>query len=247
MRRTIQAMALLLALAGAAGAQMPGMGAGPRSIDSNPMALLQRPEVQRHLGISLRQRNALYEMMQGQGQKMQATMMQMQQSMRNLSPQERQARAAEMQQTMQSQASQWQGELTEQIKGILKPDQIIRLHELDLQWRGALCLADPKVGDAVKLGAERRQPIAKLVTDFQQTMQQTVRDAMQEWMQNGGPRSGEQPPIADPTSPARRKIEAARKAGDAAAVKLLTAEEAARWKAAQGEPFIFRKDVAPRS
>src|SRR5258708_14439064 len=111
------------------------------------------------------------------------------QAIRNL-PQEEQR--AKMQAFMEANRAQmmaemqaWQGELNEKVKAILRPAQIKRLGELDLQYRGPLALADQKIANQVKLSGEHKSEIAKIYGDFQGAQQQQMQEFFQKMRENG--------------------------------------------------------------
>jgi hypothetical protein len=256
------AVTLTLGLAVAASAQ--GLGGrfgggfggpgGGSPLVSDPTGLLMRPEVQNEIHLDLKQKNALADLIDQSQADAQQRMRQTRQgidfrSLGNLSPQERQQRLAEIQAQMQAAMNVFQGELNDKIKAILKPDQVTRLHQLDLQRRGPLSMADPKVAQEVKLTPEHRTEVGKIFNQCQQETQKVMQDAFQQMreqiQQNGGLQPGQAPPIPDFTSkqsPIRRKMEKSKKDAEDQALGLLSDDEKAGWKQAIGAPFKFRPD-----
>jgi len=235
------------------GAGGPG---GPNPLMSNTLGLLQRPEVENELHIDMNQRNAIDDLQNSSRDAMQQRMQQIFQSISidfqsigSLSPEERQQKMQGLQAQMEAARTAFQGELNDQVKKILKPAQLKRLHQLDLQRRGPLSMADPKVADELKLSPEHRVAIAKIGNDYQQETGQVMRDAFQQMheqiQQNGGSQPGEPPPFPDFTSkqsPYRQKLDKIRKGDETKVMALLSDDENAAWKAAIGAPFTFRPD-----
>jgi hypothetical protein len=258
---TFTAAATTLGTATPAGAQGPGggfgrgggmgFGGGPMGgnnpLQSNPMGLLQRVEVQKELGLSVRQKEQITELQTGSRDLARQRMGQVFQgqdfrNMRNLSPEERRAKMQELQPQIQSAMAAFQGELNDKMKEILKPEQMTRLHQLDLRRRGPLSLADAKVADEIKLTPANRTEVAKIVADYQQQSGEVMRAAFE-----AARASGQFPDFQSRLSPVKQKMDKTRKAAEEKVVALLSDEEKAAWDAAQGEPFTFRTDpIVPR-
>lgn len=214
---------------------------------SNPMGLLMRPEVQSEIRLSLKQRRALAALQE----EAQITMREQiaanfRQDLRNLTPEERRQRIQELRNGFTAQMSPFQGELNPKVKAILKEEQIQRLHELDLQYRGPLALADSRVAEEVKLSPESRSEIAKIASEYQQEAQKTIQQAMQEWREKGGLQVAPFPDFQNRLSPVGRKLHEARKNAEEDILSVLTPEEQYRWKDAQGKKFTFRSDSSLR-
>ena len=226
-------------------------GGGPMGnnnpLQSNPMGLLQRVEVQKELGLSVRQKEQITELQTGSRTLMRQRMGQIFQgqdfqNMRNLSAEQRRAKMQELQPQMQSAMASFQGELNDKMKEILKPEQMTRLHQLDLQRRGPLSLADAKVAEEIKLTPANRAEVAKIVADYQQQTGEVMRAAFE-----GARASGQFPDFQSKLSPIKQKMDKTKKAAEAQVVALLSDQEKAAWTAAQGEPFTFRADpIQPR-
>jgi len=223
-----------------------GFGGGPMGannpLQSNPMGLLQRVEVQKEPGLSVRQKEQITELQTGSRDLMRQRMGQVFQgqdfqNMRNLSREERQAKMQEMQPQIQAAMAAFQGELSDKTKEILTPEQMTRLHQLDLQRRGPLSLADAKVADEIKLTPANRTEVAKIVADYQQQSGEITRAAFE-----SARASGQSPDFQSKLSPVKQKMDKTKKTAEASVVALLSEEERAAWTAAQGDPFTFRAD-----
>ncbi len=228
-----------------------GFGGGPMGnnnpLQSNPMGLLQRVEVQKELGLSVRQKEQITELQTGSRDMVRQRMGQVFQgqdfqNMRNLSPEQRQAKFQELQPQIQSAMASFQGELNDKMKEILKPEQMTRLHQLDLQRRGPLSLGEAKVADEIKLTPANRTEVAKIVADYQQQTGEVMRTAFE-----GARTSGQFPDFQSKLSPVKQKMDKTKKTAEASVVALLSDDEKAAWAAAQGDPFTFRADpIQPR-
>jgi hypothetical protein len=227
------------------------------------MGLLARPEVQSEIHLDLRQKAALAELQGAAPAQMREQMRQNMQQLQGLTPEQRTAKLQELGATLRAQTQQMQGELTKKVEEILRPNQIARLHELDLQYRGAVALADAKVAEDAKISPEHRVSIAKINGDYQAKVQELVQEFMADMRDRGvGPGN---PPGAGPApgqrrvsqagpadfqsmfAPVQKKIDVLKKDADEKALAALDDEEKKRWTALQGEPFTFRKDTQNRN
>ncbi len=144
---------------------------------SAEMALLTRPDVQRTLMLTVKQKDALAELQNNAGEQFRQRMAQNFQDLRNMTPEERRAQRDQFRDRMQDTITQVTGELNKQAEAILKPDQVQRLRELDLQWRGPLALNDPKVAEAMALEPEQKEKLAALLQEFRQAQQKAMQTA----------------------------------------------------------------------
>jgi hypothetical protein len=235
----------------------PGFGAQSMSVPglvdpmkANPMGLLQRPEVQSEIGLDLRQKHALAALEDKSRTEAQQTSQLRSQALdrrqyQNMTPEQRRARLQELNAQIQSASQPAQGELTPQIKEILKPEQIKRLTQLDWQRRGPLALADAKLAADVPLSAEHRQAIQQIVQSYQQQQGEVVRGAFETMRESARQGQPSRPPdFTSPLSPLRQKLTKVRKASEQQALDTLSPEEKAKWQEAQGDPFTFRTDRA---
>ncbi len=240
-------------------APMPSFG-GVNPIQSHTMELLQREEVKRELHITLKQRQAMDEATNSSQQQLATQFSQLRnnpdmQKIRSLPPEQRQQAMQEFMQAnvqqMVAQYQSWQGEITEKVKQILKPEQIKRLNELDLQYRGSMAMADPRVAERVKLSSESRNQVARIHGDYQAKTQQMRQEFYQQMRDANAPNTGQaprgqlgqvRPPVQTNTMQIQQKLDAAKKDAEEKVVAFLSPEEKQNWIAAQGERFTFRKD-----
>lgn len=194
-------------------------------------ALVMRPEVQNELRLSLQQKNALAEAFPSgprMGVRVQA---------------EGGGSEEEMRKKIQEQVAAQFAAMDDKLKEILKPEQTKRLRELDLQWRGPVALADGRIADEVRLSAEHRAEIGKIVSEYNRKRFEILRETAQ--VSTDGNRQAivlRAPESESPLSPRRKQLDAARKDAEVQILAVLSGEERAPWKSAQGAPFVFRKD-----
>jgi hypothetical protein len=134
---------------------------------------------------------------------------------------------------------------------VLRPKQIKRLRELDLQYRGLLALSDKKVADELKATQEQRgvaDAALKAYMDEQlKALQPVMNQAAQigqQAAQNGGqPPANFNPQAIQKTVNDAMNSDALKKARSAAEAKIkasLTADQLDQWKKMLGEKFVFR-------
>ncbi|MGC8669245.1 MAG: hypothetical protein ACP5VE_14135 [Chthonomonadales bacterium] len=213
---------------------------------SHVMELLARPDVQVGIHLDMKQRAALDEF---QGQAQQAVAQQMAQFFQEMRQNRSQGIPPDRNtffQQIQEQRTAAQAKAAGNLPQILHPEQMARLHELDLQWRGVLALGDAKVAEEAHIGAEHRSAIQKLAEEYRAKSRELRMQFFQN-MRNAWRNGANQPPsqvVNGPTTLAAldRADLAARKEYEAKALAILSAEEKARWMKIQGEPFTFRAD-----
>ncbi len=231
---------------------------------SAEMALLTRPDVQRTLMLTVKQKDALAELQNNAGEQFSQRMAQNFQDLRNMTPEERRAQRDQFRDRMQDTITQVTGELNKQAEAILKPDQVQRLRELDLQWRGPLALNDPKVAEAMALEPEQKEKLAALLQEFRQAQQkamQTAFAAMRPPQPPAPNADGSTPPPAPQARPnpmemqarfraaqqqVEQQMEKVRKGLSEKALAVLTDEQRQRWQTLQGKPFLFRNLEMPQ-
>lgn len=231
-------------------------GGGPASAFqpvSNLRGLLRRSEVQHEISLDLKQKNAITaleeEAQNAIRQRIQDAMQGRNAQIRYMSQdQRRQWLLQQQQQLAQAEAAAQQtvGDLDGRVRAILRPDQLTRLHELDLQKRGPLSLGDSTVATELKLTSQTRTAESRILFDYQNSVRTLVSDATVAALQNGDPRQGNLADFTSKMSPLRKKLEANRADAEKRALDILTDEEKEAWTKAQGKPFHFRPDpIAP--
>jgi hypothetical protein len=221
---------------------------------SAAMNLVQRPDVQQHLQLSFKQKQALADLQSNARQEFMQKMRENFQNLRNLTPQQRREQSQQLGQQMREAVTNFTGELDKKAEAILTPAQQKRLRELDLQWRGPLALGDPKLAEEMQLTPQQRSSVNTTVQEFRQTQMKAMQQLFAAFRPNrgapgpdGGAANAPQPP--QPPNPeeiqnrriaVEKDVAKARKAASDKALSLLTPEQAQHWQALQGKPFLFR-------
>lgn len=142
----------------------------------------------------------------------------------------------------------------------LRAEQLRRLHQLDLQWRGPLALVDSKLAEELELSLEQRQKVQELYHEYRATQGKIMSEAMKEFTetqesndsQDGSerrsvavririPNEKEMTPKQKALFEKRDKdIEQARKAQGEKALAVLNDAQKQKWQSLQGRKFTFR-------
>ncbi|MBM3495989.1 MAG: hypothetical protein FJX72_16950 [Armatimonadetes bacterium] len=202
--------------------------------------LIRRSDVQGALRLGMRQRSAINETL---NQQQPGRVMVSVRADQNSTPDS-------LRQQADDQIRAQIGDRDGQIKAVLKAEQWERLLQLDLQWRGPLALADPKVAARVELSGETRSLIAPVATVYNATKSEVMASLAQrhEDVSPDGSRRSiamrlNTSELDKPMSPARKKLEKAKREAEDEILGALTPDEKRRWKSACGEPFTFRSDI----
>lgn len=137
------------------------------------------------------------------------------QKLRDLSDDERREKMQELIQTRDA-------ELQKGLSSILKPEQVKRFRQIELQQAGSNALMMPRVQDALKLTDEQKSKLREVNEELGESM----RDAFQGFQSD---RQGTMKKLADLRKQATEK-----------AANVLTAEQKSSWKEMTGEPFEVR-------
>ena len=162
---------------------------------SNTSNLLTRSDVRNELMLNGRQTEALTDLQNGFPAAMRQQMRDAFQKMRdelgganpqNMSPEERQQFGEQMRTTRQEAQFAVMADQDKKAEALLTPAQLKRLHELDLQWRGPLALADAKTNEKLNLTPEQQTKFTAMLKEFR-AKQQEARGGM---LGGGGGRAG---------------------------------------------------------
>jgi Spy/CpxP family protein refolding chaperone len=118
-------------------------------------------------------------------------------------------------------------ELRRNLSEILKPEQIKRFQQIQIQTAGINAFAMPDVRETLKLSTEQQSQLRELAQD--------QGEAMRDIFQSAG----------EDREEAMRKITALRKQGMEKAMAILTSEQKETWKDMTGEPFEVRFEGGP--
>jgi hypothetical protein len=233
-------------------------GGGIDPTHSNAMQLLQRNDVRNEIVLDLKQQNALEDLRTKSQQEFQTTLRtNIQESIKALQNVPQDQQQAQIQDRMDQFATTmqtFQGDLDKRTEAILRPKQVKRLHELDLQWRGPLAFSDPKVAEALKLTPEQSGKVSAILKEFMDLQQKALTQAM---VPAPNPNDSAQP---QPTTPQERmqqmqkkvyaathtrEMEKSKKQDEAKLLDLLTPAQKEPWTTMLGTTFVFRKTEVP--
>jgi Spy/CpxP family protein refolding chaperone len=224
------AAAVLAAGVSAATAQPPGggrggFGGGMMGGGAGPAQLVASKTVQTALKLTDEQVGKLKEWGQEFGRKQFEGMRERFQELQGMEPAERQAKMAG-----------WQAEASEkaykELAEVLKPEQVARMKQIEVQVAGPRAFTMPEVAKALKLTDDQKDKLK----DAQQAMQREVFELMQE----AGFRPGERPDPAK-MQEVNKKRAGLEKEFMAKAREALTAEQQDAWKGVIGEPVDVAK------
>jgi hypothetical protein len=112
-------------------------------------------------------------------------------------------------------------EINKSLKDVFTADQLKRLKQLDVQWRGVSAFMDPEIQKSLKLSEQQTAKLKAINNDVGAEMTKARKD-------------GKAPP-----KEAMTKMEELRRDGVKKATATLNAEQLKAWKELTGEPFEF--------
>ena len=183
--------------------------------DAGSLMYLRSEQVQKELNLTEEQK----EKAQALGERLREQMRERFSGMRDLSEEQRRERFQEMQQDAAKRAE----EMRKEVAGILKPEQLKRLRQIELQQQGAAALMRPEVAENLGLTADQKEKLEQIG--------RSSREKMQELFQGGRERSEEQ------RGQAREKVQQLRQEGEKEAMAVLTAEQKEKLRDMMGKPF----------
>jgi hypothetical protein len=230
-------------------AQRSSTLAGGSPTMSYEKTLLRREDVQNELYLYSLQKEVLTEFVNQTPGQMAARAIQYMPPIKyvditKLSEEERKQWVAEIGRQAAEQAKKFMEDERREVRSVLRPEQQKRLHELDLQWRGILALADSRVADEINLSSENRKRIAETVADFEVQRINLISRASQEHKKNGGSQQEFMNDFDNSKSPLYQKRQVLLQEFEEKVINLLSDAEKERWRTALGKPFIF-SDESP--
>jgi Spy/CpxP family protein refolding chaperone len=141
---------------------------------------------------------------------------------KDLSQEERQAKMREL-------MTKGQADMDKALGDILKPEQLKRIHEIQVQTAGAMGLTMGRVGDKLKLTDDEKQKIRDLNQEVGQQMREIFSSAQ------------------DDREGAMKKMTALRKETLAKALKVLTADQKNAYDELAGKPFEIKMEPPRRN
>lgn len=199
-----------------------GMGRGGMGM------LLQVEQVQKEIKLTEDQKAELKKLNDAAREEFRKAM----EEFRDLSPEEARQKFQENREKYQQQAQQRAKEMTEKLGQILKPEQMTRLNQIEMQLAGVQVLQRPEVQE--KLG----------LTDDQKSQLKTIQEEMQSKMQELFPRrgddEGERPSreeMRERMQQAWQKMAELRQETEKKCKAVLTDEQRPKLVELMGEPF----------
>ena len=219
-RMPLLSLGLVALIAAPAAAQrgpgmMMGMGGG------GAVQLLMAPPVQEELALSDEQVEQVTTLAEDFREQMRTRMQEARAELQQLSQQERFERFEAMVREMDAEAR-------EQLREVLKPEQLHRLMQIRLQQAGVMALGEPPVRERLKLSDEQSKKIDEILASFRSDLQSMMQEARQQ----------QTPPDPEKFLELRRKHREE-------ALAVLTDEQKASLEELQGEPFELPPPPGP--
>jgi delta 1-pyrroline-5-carboxylate dehydrogenase len=207
--KAAMAFGLVAILAGPALAQ-GGRGGGGYGggFGGGPANLIANPAVQKELKMDEAQVEKATKLSTETREKM----MSLREQLQDVPQEERMAKQQELAKPINDAAMKTVAEF-------LKPEQLTRLHQIELQQRGVQALVDPAVAKKLSITSEQETKVKSIMTDMQSEMREIMeasRDDRQAGMQ---------------------KQQALRKETLTKVMALMTDDQKKTWKDMTGEPF----------
>lgn len=258
----LSALALVLGVSAPQAQAQRGGGSAVRNLGrmldpgaSSVRTLLKRDDVKTEIALSQRQSEQLEEI----AGKAQAEARQKSQgnlpdpaaalgSLKDLSDEERNAKMQEMAQKQrearQANESAISAEVDDKVETVLRKEQVARLHQLDLQWRGPLALSDKKVADRFNLTQEQRGKLTALLSEYRKSQTEMFTNSFAAFKPapNTPPQRLDKDAIEAKLMEMQTNLDKVRTAQADKVLALLTDEQKTAWNAAQGTKFPFRKN-----
>jgi len=213
--KALVAFGLVAALSGPAMAQgrggFGGMGGGP-------VGLLGNPGVQKELKLD----SAQVEKATALATETREKMMGLRDQLTGLEGQELMTKRQELARPINEQAMK-------SASAFLKPEQVKRLHQIELQQRGANALNDPVVAKKLGVTDEQATKVKSILADSQSEMRELFQSA------------------GDDRQAAMAKVQTLRKETNAKVMALMTDDQKKTWKEMTGEPFEITFQPRPNN
>ena len=183
-----------------------------------PAGLLGNPSVQKELKLDESQIEKSTALAAATREKM----MGLRDQLTDLQGQERMTKQAELAKPINEEA-------LKTASAFLKPEQVKRLHQIELQQRGANALTDPAIAKKLSVTEEQTAKVKTILADQQSEMQE-IRSAAGNDFQAAMP-----------------KIQALRKETNTKVMALMTDDQKKTWKEMTGEPFEITYQPRPNN
>jgi Spy/CpxP family protein refolding chaperone len=208
LRHSMLVLGAAALLASPALAQPQGGGRGMGMGRVVGMQILRAPAAHAELGLSEDQIQKFTAL----GEELGGSMMEKMQGLRDLPPEERQAKSAAL-------MTEIEKEIAGKVKEVLDPKQMERFQQIRLQALGVQAFSTPAVIDGLKITEAQQDKIKGLITELESNTREAFQDAQGDFRAAG------------------EKITALRKEAFERVVKELSDEQKAAWKELSGKPF----------
>jgi hypothetical protein len=175
-----------------------------------PVSLLGNPSVQKELKLDESQITKATELATATREKMMA----FRDQLTDLQGQERATKQAELAKPVNEEA-------LKSAAAFLKPEQVKRLHQIELQQRGARALSDPVVAKKLGITEEQTTKVKSIMSDMQSEMREIQQAA------------------GDDRQAAMQKMQALNKETNTKVMALMSEDQKKTWKEMTGEPFAI--------
>lgn len=209
-------------------AQRSIMLAGGSPAMNYSRVLLKRADVQKELALDAQQKEVLAKLLNQSPEEITVRSMREMppvkyQDISKLSGEEREKWESEIGRAAGAQAVKFMNEQRREVEAVLRSDQLKRLNEIDLQWRGLLALVNQNLSDKLKISPEHYKIVSEIVADFEVKRIDLLDDSDYA------------------NSPLYRKREMLLYITEQKILAVLSDEEKANWSQAIGKPFNFEK------
>jgi hypothetical protein len=214
-------------------------------------ALLKRIDVAQEIRLNARQREALDAAEKNQQETRQSQLKQgiqvLTQDLQGKSQDEIRFTMTERAQKMQEQVKTFADARMKALASVLKPDQLARLKELDLQYRGPMAMGVNEVADQATLTKEQTSVIAGVLKEYRQEVNKNLNFGVRTISFKPGSAPAASPPASPPNSEemrvklvkADKEIRKSRLTLSAKALATLPSQQRAQWSKLSGKPFEF--------
>jgi Spy/CpxP family protein refolding chaperone len=202
-----------------------GPGGGPMGRIGMLLRLMANEQVQKELNLTDDQKTKLTQL----GEKLRESFRSQMAGMENLSREERQAKFRENMEKMQKEAEAKVPEIMGQVAQILKPEQLIRAKQIQLQLEGAEALQRPEVAEAIGLSDEQKKKLESLAEEGRKKIGEMFEAGRSQGQQgqDGG---------RERFAGMREKMDKMRQEGQQQAMAVLTADQKTKLAEIMGKP-----------
>jgi len=212
-------------------------------------ALLKRIDVASEIHLNARQREALEaaetNQQEARKEQMKQSVQALTGSLKDKSPEDLRAAMTERAQKLREQTQGFTDARLKTLASILRPEQLARLKQLDLQFRGPLSMGVNDVAQQAALNKDQTATVAGLLKEYRQEVSKNLAFGARTVSFKPGSAPAPAPPAPDSEEmrvklvKADKQIRLARMSLAAKALTSLPAEQRAQWSKLTGKPFEF--------